>query len=394
MGVCSNCGRTLPEGSSFCPGCGAAVFRGDPPVASLAQVSSVSVATSDPTVVQLADGPVSLVTLSELEAKQTALQGEVARLRLQAMSLGAQAGTYLQRAGTLLLGQIEWWNGAGANSDLIESCKSLNREIEAKEARLQDLAAREHHGIGGVLSRVGESVEKQRTASEKAHLENQLRPQLIELAVSAPTATFPDADVLRAQAHALQNEAHAMTDEADRNDELYRQRALELSKRREAAKAMGFDALLTAAQLQADGLTPIASPLVTKRGESAFYSAHVTLARHKTRTRIVGGSHGFSFPIGHTGIRYRVGSFQGQPVSQDYLARIDTGTLVVTNQRVAFVGATRSVTFPLDKILHAEVYTDGVGMFKEGKESADLFLFSDARRFMMYLNYLLDKHSA
>ena len=83
-----------------------------------------------------------------------------------------------------------------------------------------------------------------------------------------------------------------------------------------------------------------------------------TLARQQTRRQWVGGSEGFSFPIGHTGIRYRVGSFHGHPVEQQLLARLDSGSLIVTNQRIAFIGATKSLSVPLSKLLQVKCYSD------------------------------------
>jgi hypothetical protein len=154
-------------------------------------------------------------------------------------------------------------------------------------------------------------------------------------------------------------------------------------------KQMGFDSLYQAALLQANGPSAVESPLIMKRGEQAYFTSPATLARHKRKVTVRGASQGFSFPIGHTGIRYRVGTFRGEPVSRDYLTPIDSGTLVLTNQRLAFIGTQKSVAYPLPKILHVEAYTDGLGVFKEGRESADLFLFPHPQQFLMYLNYFL-----
>jgi hypothetical protein len=347
-----------------------------------------------PRIVPLADGQVTLLPLQQLDAEQLSLQIEVSRLRQEATSLGSEAGNALEEAGVMLLEHPERWNISAVRPELVSACENLRQQVRAVEATLLGLETREHHGVGGIFGRVGEGLERQKGASEKTRFQSLLRPQLMQLVTDAPSETFSEADALRARARSLQDQAHDFARRANDQERLYDDRTAEIKTRYEASKQMGFDALLIAAQMQTDGLTPIQSPLVVKRGENAFYSAAVTLARHKTKTRIVGGSQGFSFPIGHTGIRYRVGSFHGQPISQDYLAKIDTGTLVVTNQRVAFVGSAKSVAFPLAKVLHVEVYTNGLGIFKEGKENADLFLFSDAKRFLMYLNYLLDRNQA
>jgi len=81
-----------------------------------------------------------------------------------------------------------------------------------------------------------------------------------------------------------------------------------------------------------------------------------------TRPHYVGGSSGFSFPILHTGIRYRVGSFRGEPVHQKALKKLGAGTFVVTNQRAAHVGRTKATGVALAKVMHVEVYKDGLSI--------------------------------
>src|SRR4029077_3755622 len=120
------------------------------------------------------------------------------------------------------------------------------------------------------------------------------------------------------------------------------------------------------ASLQARGPVHVESPLILKKAEQAAVSVAASLARQQTRRQWVGGSQGFSFPIGHTGIRYRVGSFRGHPVEQQSLTRLDSGTLVVTNQRLAFIGSTKSTSVPFAKLLHVECYSDALAVFLEG----------------------------
>ena len=114
---------------------------------------------------------------------------------------------------------------------------------------------------------------------------------------------------LRGQAEALGSRAGDRLEEAGR---------LLLQRRNEWKSEV-----LDAAVLDANGRTTIETPLILKRDEQAYFSTPARLARQKTRTRIVGGSQGFSFPIGHTGIRYRIGSFRGEPVRQEYLMNLN-----------------------------------------------------------------------
>jgi hypothetical protein len=163
----------------------------------------------------------------------------------------------------------------------------------------------------------------------------------------------------------------------------------EIRARQQSVKQMGFDALYTAAYLQRFGAPALESPLELKRGESACFSSPATLARIQTRTQYVSASSGFSFPIGHTGIRYRVGSFRGRPVQQQTLTHLDSGSLVVTNQQLAFVGQSKVVAIPLATITHVETYTDAVAVFHEGKENADYFLLAVPKQVVFYINWAL-----
>jgi hypothetical protein len=163
----------------------------------------------------------------------------------------------------------------------------------------------------------------------------------------------------------------------------------EAGRRKEAIRTMGFDSLYETAVLKTTGPQAVDSPLVLKNGEMAYLAVPATLARMVTRTHYLGGSSGFSFPIGHTGIRYRVGAFRGEPVHQQSLTKLDAGTFVLTNQRVAYVGRTKSTTIALNKVVHVEVYNDGLSIAREGRENPDFYLMSNPKQTVFLLNWFL-----
>jgi hypothetical protein len=154
---------------------------------------------------------------------------------------------------------------------------------------------------------------------------------------------------------------------------------------------MGFDAPYIAAYLKTYGAAEVQSPLILKRGEQASVAAPATLARNQTHRQWVGGSQGFSFPIGHTGIRYRVGSFHGHPIEQQSLGKLDTGTLVITNQRLAFLGQVKSTSVPFAKLLHVESYSDGLAVFQEGRENPDFYLTAQPKYVLFMINWFLSQ---
>jgi hypothetical protein len=119
--------------------------------------------------------------------------------------------------------------------------------------------------------------------------------------------------------------------------------------------------------------------------------APATLARQQTRRQWVGGSQGFSFPIGHTGIRYRVGSFHGHPIQQQFLGTSDSGTLVISNQRIAFIGNVKSTSVPFAKLLHVECYSDAVAVFQEGRENPDFYMTAQPKYALFMINWFLNQ---
>ena len=346
----------------------------------------------EPDVVNLGDLTITLVPLSELDALGRSLGDSIASTRAQAAELGRQAGDSLARAGRVLLDRRSEWTPQTADSTLVAGASQLAERIKEEEAQAEALATKPHTGLGSLLGRVGDAVSKGRLESTVAHDSDELRSQLIQIAQTAPVTSLADAEQIRQEAKSLQGQAAELTSSADKQAALLAARDVEIKRRQEAARQLGFDSLYTAATLQARGPTPVESPLILKRGEQAYVSVTASLARQTRKVTFQGGSQGLSFPIGHTGIRYRVGSFRGHPVSKDYLATIDSGTLVLTNQRIAFVGRQKSIATALGKVLHVEAYKDGLAIFKEGRENADFFLFATQQEFLMYLNFLVSQH--
>ena len=241
------------------------------------------------------------------------------------------------------------------------------------------------------MGKVGDWNEGRNTTSDRARLDARLHPVLLQIGRQAPEVTLPDADSIRAQAVAADSQAQQLEAQAAADDRATGLIKDEVERRSESEKEMGFDAPYLAASLQAHGPAPVESPLILKKAEQAAVSVGATIARQQTRRQWVGGSQGFSFPIGHTGIRYRVGSFRGHPVEQQSLTRLDSGTLVVTNQRLAFIGSTKSTSVPFGKLLHVECYSDALAVFLEGREKADYYYVEQPKYVLFFINWFLNQ---
>jgi hypothetical protein len=343
--------------------------------------------------VELPGGPVSLVPIEQLQARITELGATAAQAHAHAKDFANQAQAKMAEAGVLMADHWQEWP-AQALFEPIRQAIALQQQLGGLDAALSALGQHPHQGISGVFEKLKDEHQASGIQHERAGLAQQLRALSLQIAGSAPPTTVPEADTNRAEGAGWlqQSQANAAQSKAalDASSAL----AEEVERRQDAAKSLGFDSLYAAARLATYGPQQIQTPLITKGGEQACFATPAGLSRRTRRTRYEGGSQGFSFPIGHTGIRYRVGSFRGHPVQWEQLTKLDSGTLVVTNHRLAFVGSLKSVTVPLAKVIHVEAYTDGLAVFHEGREDPDYFQCGRPQEFLLYLNWCLGQLSA
>lgn len=107
---------------------------------------------------------------------------------------------------------------------------------------------------------------------------------------------------------------------------------------------------------------PFASelPINLKSGEEVlWFTAPATRMETKTKTKYIGGSHGFSFRI-MRGVSYRVGAFRGEPIQTTSLVPMGVGGMAVTNFAVYFLGSGASYRMSISTIATVEAYADGI----------------------------------
>ena len=107
--------------------------------------------------------------------------------------------------------------------------------------------------------------------------------------------------------------------------------------------------IFTAAQ---SGQQPDDQSLVQKKGELVLWTGQAVYhVAGRTPSRYRGGSQGVSIPI-VAGIRYRVGSFQGQRIpGVEMQMDKDQGMVKLTNQRLIFAGPIATTEWAFSKIL-------------------------------------------
>jgi hypothetical protein len=354
----------------------------------------VGLSTSDQrawSTVQTEAGPITLVPIDSLRARITQLNDWLGQAATNSAALHGQADDGYAAAAALLVPRSGEWSVPQAIAGQVERAGALVDQIAGNDKATGELKDQESHG--NVFGRIGAWRQVRGLSGQRAKEVGELRPLLIQIAKAAPPTSIPEAEAGIRSAAEIEQKATDLDGQIAATRESVAVLNAELQRRLESTKAMGFDALYEAAKLATSGPTPVDSPLLVKAGEVAYLSVPATLARMVTRTHFVGGSSGFSFPIGHTGIRYRVGSYSGHPVQQQALSNIDVGSFIVTNQRIAFIGRTKSTSISLTKILHVEYYTDAVAVFQEGRENPDFYKMAAPQRAVFYLNWALNRQA-
>lgn len=338
-------------------------------------------------IVETEAGPVTLASVAELQARTDQLRDWAAKTTVTAQSLRAEADQRFAAAGATLIAHSAEWAVPVDLQPRIERARALTNEVASDDQ--QTAALKEEESSAGVFGRIGVRHHEHLVQDDRTKASAQLNELLAPIARSAPPTTIPEADQQRKSAADLESQAAQLEAHVQQVQASAKACDDEVVHRQDAIKAMGFDSLYEAARLKTSGAQAVDSPLILKAGEQAYLSVPATLARMATKTHYVGGSTGFSFPIGHTGIRYRVGAFRGEPVHQQSLTNLDSGTFVVTNQRVAYVGRTKSIAVPLGKVLHVEIYDDAMSVAREGKENPDFYLMSSPKYAAFLLNWVL-----
>ena len=336
-------------------------------------------------------GPVTLASVEQLESRAAQWRDWAGRSNAALQSLRNNADDHLAAAGSILVVHASDWAVPADLQSSVREARSLIDQIAADNKTSASL--RQQEASSALLERFGAKFRERGVEQDRDRSTTQLRSLLVPIARSAPPTAVAQAEAERSAAADLESKATALETQIQAADSWASSCEGEVARRKEAIKAMGFDSLYETAVLQTSGAQTVESPLVMKAGERAYLAVSTTLARMVSRTHYVGGSSGFSFPIGHTGIRYRVGSFRGQPVHQQSLTKLDTGTFVLTNQRIAYVGRTKSTSVPLSKVMHVEVYNDAISIAREGRENPDFYLMGEPKRAVFLINWVLSTHA-
>jgi len=129
---------------------------------------------------------------------------------------------------------------------------------------------------------------------------------------------------------------------------------------------------LTIANVNAGRLPTVSdSHLMLKAGEVAHFESPASLMKEVTLREFRAGYHGFSFPIGKTGIRYRIGAARGHSVVVGTEWQVaDTGTIAITSRRAVFLGARKTMEMQYAKLANLSVYSSSQEVCKRPQAAA------------------------
>jgi hypothetical protein len=332
-----------------------------------------------------------MLDLAGLRVRAQTLQQEANATEAQMNSLRALADDLWVQAGRIMNTSPDQWSPSPPVAILTQQAKSLMDKAATADSDLQSIQAREHHGLAGFAGKVGDWNTHKKLSNQRAEMESLLRILLAQIARQSLDIALPEIDSIRSKAVAADTQVQELEARTKSLSMESITANAEIQRRAEAERQMGFDAPYTAGYLKIYGPLEVQSPLILKRGERACIVAPATLARQQTQRQWVGGSQGFSFPIGHTGIRYRVGSFHGHPIQQQFLGKLDSGTLVISNQRIAFIGKVKSTSVSFAKLLHVECYSDALAVFQEGRENPNFYITPQPKYALFMINWFLNQ---
>jgi len=118
--------------------------------------------------------------------------------------------------------------------------------------------------------------------------------------------------------------------------------------------------------------------LITKDGEVVYLEWPASLMKEVAVREFQGGYSGFSFPIGKTGIRYKVGGARGRSVLLGTkVEAADNGTLSLSSRRAVFLGTKKTIEMPYAKLVNLEVFSDGVRFHQSNRQTVTQLSCSD-----------------
>jgi hypothetical protein len=132
--------------------------------------------------------------------------------------------------------------------------------------------------------------------------------------------------------------------------------------------------------------------IIFKQDEILHYGSSSQLNKIKKVTKRINYS-GLTASIKiMKGIRYRIGSIDYQTKTQEILDMEDIGILYITNQRIGFKGNKKQFNISLNKILSFELFSEGIFIFKQGRETPYILTLDDYDVPLSIISFLINNN--
>lgn len=135
-------------------------------------------------------------------------------------------------------------------------------------------------------------------------------------------------------------------------------------RKRRAKKVAEARAFVASAQAW-KRLAVVATPVMLKAGEVAFYCSEARLHEPRTVRHYLSGSARVRLAKG-----LYIGGTKGRSISTQQWAQLGRGMLTVTNRRIVFEGGTENRSFPLEKVLSVKSSMNAVEISIEGRRQS------------------------
>lgn len=131
--------------------------------------------------------------------------------------------------------------------------------------------------------------------------------------------------------------------------------------------------------------------IILKPNEILHYRVYASLRKLKKITKSVQYG-GFTASVKITrGLRYRVGNIKVGRTTTDVLTVEDQGMLYVTNQKIGYLGQQKQFAIPFEKISSLELRSDGLYIFKDGKEQPYIVTIDDYEVLLAITSFIMNK---
>lgn len=119
------------------------------------------------------------------------------------------------------------------------------------------------------------------------------------------------------------------------------------------------------------------SSILLQKNERAVSVMTAVGLREPRSVRITSGTYGGpSFRVAK-GVYFRTGTSRSYSESHEELKDIDGGDFTITNQRIVFAGARKTINIPFKKIIGIEAFSNSLIVHKDGRERAQHFIWPE-----------------